>query len=68
MNHQDDRSIQAARARAYALAETGDYDNFNAVQQALAAEGWPNAGEALMSDYARKAVGERCRSASAKAH
>ena len=39
MTHGDDRSLQAARARAYALAETGRFDNGNAVQQALIAEG-----------------------------
>ncbi|CAM8660990.1 MULTISPECIES: hypothetical protein [Sphingobium] len=66
MIHGDDRGLQAARARAYALAETGQFDNSHAVQQALIAEGWPNAGLALGSDYARKAVGERCRAA--KAH
>jgi hypothetical protein len=66
MIHGDDRGLQAARARAYTLAETGQFDNSHAVQQALIAEGWPNAGQALDSDYARKAVGERCRAA--KAH
>lgn len=66
MIHGDDRGLQAARARAYALAETGQFENSHAVQQALVAEGWPNAGLALDSDYARKAVGERCRAA--KAH
>ncbi len=66
MIHVDDRGLQAARARAYILAETGQFDNSHAVQQALIAEGWPNAGLALDSDYARKAVGERCRAA--KAH
>ena len=63
--HSDDRSLQAARARAYALAESGQFDNSNAVQQALVAEGWSNAGRALDSDYARKAVGEKCRAAQA---
>jgi hypothetical protein len=63
----DDRSLQAARARAYALAESGDYANSHAVQEALVAEGWSNAARALDSDYARQAVGERCRAA-AKAH
>ncbi|MBA4089554.1 MULTISPECIES: hypothetical protein [Sphingomonadaceae] len=65
MIHGDDRSLQAARARAYTLAETGKFDNSNAVQQALIAEGWSNAARALDSDYARKAVGERCRAAQA---
>jgi hypothetical protein len=65
MLYGDDRSLQAARARAYALAETGQYDNSNAVQQALIAEGWSDAGRAMDSDYARKAVGERCRAAQA---
>jgi hypothetical protein len=63
----DDRSLQAARARAYALAESGDYANSHAVQEALVAEGWSNAARALDSDYARQAVGERCRAA-ARAH
>lgn len=61
----NDRSLQAARARAYALAESGQFDNSHAVQQALAAEGWSNAGLALDSDYARKAIAERCRAAQA---
>ncbi len=65
MIHGDDRSLQAARARAYMLAESGRFDNSNAVQQALIAEGWSNAGLALESDYARKAIGERCRAAQA---
>ena len=68
MTYGDDRSLQAARARAYALAETGRFDNGNAVQQALIAEGWSNAGRALESDYARQAVGEHCRAAQAQAH
>ena len=65
MIHGDDRSLQAARARAYTLAETGKFDNSHAVQAALIAEGWSNAGLALDSDYARKAIGERCRTAQA---
>ncbi|MCI4589932.1 hypothetical protein MOK15_07485 [Sphingobium sp. BYY-5] len=65
MIHGDDRSLQAVRARAYMLAETGRFGNSNAVQQALIAEGWSNAGRALDSDYARKAIGERCRAAQA---
>lgn len=65
MIHGDDRSLQAARARAYALADSGRYDNLHSVQQALISEGWSNAGRALDSDYARKAIGERCRAAQA---
>ncbi|QGP78130.1 hypothetical protein [Sphingobium sp. CAP-1] len=67
MIHGDDRSLQAARARAYMLAETGHYDNSHAVQDALIAEGWSNAGRALDSDYARKAIAERCQAAT-RAH
>lgn len=63
MVHQDDRAIQAARARAYVLAETGRFDNLNDVKDALVAEGWSNAGQALDSEYARSAIGERCRAA-----
>jgi len=65
MLHTDDRGLQALRARAYTLAETGHFENIRAVEQALIAEGWPNAGQALQSDYARKAIGERCRAARA---
>lgn len=65
MIQSDDRSLQAARARAYTLAETGQYDNSHAVQQALIAEGWSNVGRAFDSDYARQAIGERCRAAQA---
>lgn len=63
MNHLDNRGLQAIRDRAYSLAETGRFDNANAVQQALVAEGWPNAAQALESEFARKAIGERCRAA-----
>jgi hypothetical protein len=66
MIQSDETGLRAARDRAYALAESGRFDNAHAVEQALAAEGWPNAGRALESDYARKSVNERCRSA--KAH
>ncbi|WP_253339399.1 hypothetical protein [Sphingobium sp. OAS761] len=65
MLHDNDRGLQAARTRAYALAETGRYDNSHAVEQALIAEGWPNAARALEGDHARKAIGERCRAAQA---
>ena len=65
MIHSDDRGLQAASARAYTLAESGHFDNGHAVEQALIAEGWPNVGQALQSDYARKAIGERCRAARA---
>ncbi len=65
MTVQDDRGLQAARARAYTLAETGKFHTINDVQQALIAEGWPNAAEALSGDYAREAVSERCRVAQA---
>lgn len=65
MNHLDNRGFQAIRDRAYILAETGRFDNANAVQQALVAEGWPNAAQALKSEFARKAIGERCRAAQA---
>lgn len=67
MNNADDRGLQAARARAYALAETGHFANAHAIEQALLAEGWPNIHRALESEYARKAIGERC-AAAAKAH
>ena len=43
MLHTDDRGLQALRARAYTLAETGHFENIRAVEQALIAEGWPNA-------------------------
>jgi hypothetical protein len=65
MIHLDDRSLQAARARAYALADSGKFDTLHAVQQTLVGEGWSNAGRLLESDYARKAIGERCRAAQA---
>lgn len=65
MIHGDDRGLQAARERAYVLAETGRFDNSHAVRQALIAEGWSNAARAMDNDYARKAVGERCRAAQA---
>ncbi|MDI1294554.1 MAG: hypothetical protein PSY12_01465 [bacterium] len=66
MTPTDDRGQQALRARAYTLAESGQFNDSHAVEQALVAEGWPNAAAALQSDYARKAIGERCRAA--KAH
>ncbi|MET0372178.1 MAG: hypothetical protein ABW039_12480 [Sphingobium sp.] len=56
-----DRGLRAARDRAYALADSGQFDRVHAVEQALIAEGWPNAGEAFQSDFTRKAVAERCR-------
>lgn len=63
MTQGDNRSLQAARARAYALAESGAFANSHAVEQALIGEGWSNAARALDSDYARQAIGERCRTA-----
>ncbi|EQB32456.1 hypothetical protein [Sphingobium ummariense] len=63
----DNSGLQAVRARAYALAESGRFSNARAVEQALIAEGWPQAGAALQSDYARKAISEKCQAA-AKAH
>ena len=65
MNHVDDRGLQAIRQRAYSLAETGRFSSANAVQQALVGEGWPNAAQALESEFARKAISERCRAAQA---
>ena len=67
MMHSDDGRLQALRARAYALAESGRYNGAHAVEQALIAEGWPNAGAALQSSYTRKAITERCQAA-AKPH
>ncbi len=58
--HGDDARQQALRARAYQLAESGKFDGAHAVEQALIAEGWPNASAALQSSYARKAISERC--------
>ncbi len=63
----DDSSLQAIRARAYKLAESGRFDGAHAVEQALVAEGWSNAGRAFQSDYMRKAISERCMAA-VKAH
>ncbi|HKY82916.1 MAG TPA: hypothetical protein VJM09_15770 [Sphingobium sp.] len=60
MMHGDDSHSQALRARAYALAETGQFEGAHAVEQALIAEGWPNAAAALQSSYTRKAISERC--------
>lgn len=58
-----DRGLQAARDRAYALADSGQYDRAHAVEQALIAEGWPNAGEAMASEFTRQSVTERCQAA-----
>lgn len=66
MMHSEDGRLQALRARAYVLAESGRYDGAHAVERALVAEGWPNAGVALQSSYTRKAISERC--LAAKAH
>ena len=66
MIHAENEALQALRARAYTLAETGQFDGAHAVEKALIAEGWPNAGEALKSEYSRKAISERCQAA--KAH
>ena len=65
MNHLDDRGLQAIRQRAYSLAETGRFSSATSVQQALVGEGWPNAAQALESEFARKAISERCRAAQA---
>lgn len=59
----DHSGLQAVRARAYALAESGRFSNVHAVEQALVVEGWPQAGAALQSDYARKAISEKCQAA-----
>lgn len=59
MMHTDSRH-QALRARAYTLAESGRFEGAHAVEQALVAEGWPDAAAVLQSSYARKAISERC--------
>ena len=53
------RSDQAARDRAYTLAESGRFTTVHEVEQALASEGWPNAHIVMESDYARKAIHDR---------
>lgn len=63
---EDARGLHAIRTRAYALADTGRFMNAHAVEQALIAEGWPNAARAMQSEYARKAISERC--AAVQAH
>jgi len=60
MMHKDDAGMQALRARAYVLAESGRFGSAHAVEQALIAEGWANAAAALQSSYTRKAISERC--------
>lgn len=65
MIHQDDRAMQAVRQRAYALADSGLFDNAHAVERALIVEGWPNAAHALEGGFARKAVSEKCQAATA---
>ena len=40
MIRSDNSGLQALRARAYALAESGQFANAHAVEQALVAEGW----------------------------
>lgn len=60
MMHRDDSRLQALRARAYVLAESGRFDGAHAVEQALIAEGWANAADALQASYTRKAISERC--------
>lgn len=60
MIQSDNRSFQAVRDRAYALADSGRFDSAHAVEQAVIAEGWPNAANALASDFARKSISERC--------
>ncbi|HEX7782325.1 MAG TPA: hypothetical protein VF509_05930 [Sphingobium sp.] len=59
MTMADNKGDRAMRERAYQLAESGSFANVHAVEQALIGEGWPNVGEALSGDYARKAIQER---------
>ncbi len=53
------RSEQAARARAYTLAESGRFNTVHDVEQALIGEGWPNAHVVIESAFARKAIHAR---------
>lgn len=55
----DNQGERAVRERAYQLAESGDFSSVHAVEQALAREGWPNAGSVLAGDYVRKAIQDR---------
>ena len=50
---------QALRARAYILAETGNFAAVRDVEQAMIGEGWPDAAEVLGHDYVRRALAER---------
>lgn len=59
----DNKGERAARDRAYALADSGRYRSAHAVQEALAAEGWPNAGPALAGEHVRQTIAERCQAA-----
>ncbi|PZU60212.1 MAG: hypothetical protein DI547_04070 [Sphingobium sp.] len=63
---EDRKNEQAVRARAYALAEGGGFASAHEVEAALIGEGWPNVHAALSSEYARKAIVERC--AAARTH
>ena len=63
MIRSDNSGLQALRARAYALAESGQFANAHAVEQALVAEGWPNIHRALAGDYWQAPVRQAIHSA-----
>ena len=63
MNISGNRAEQALRQRAYALADSGDFDSAHHIRTKLASEGWPNVQPTLSGAFMTERLGERIEAA-----
>lgn len=63
MHITENKADRAVRDRAFALADSGRFENAAAIERALISEGWPNVGRTMASEVFRQAVHDRCAAA-----
>ena len=61
MELHENSADRAARQRACRLADTGRFAIPREVEEAMIAEGWPNARRVMHGDYISLLIAERCR-------
>lgn len=63
MHITENKTDQAVRNRAFALADSGQFETTAAIERALISEGWPNVSRTMASEVFRQAVHDRCAAA-----
>mgnify|MGYP003580253494 CR=1 FL=1 len=63
MLNNDNRYSRQLRDRAFKLADSGLFDGWRSIENAMVGEGWLNCHKVLESDYLRLSLDDHCRAA-----